>query len=106
MSRSIKAGRTAVVTVAALGIGRATVRCLAELGLRVVMIETAPAALAARDASHRADRSRSRRMTPARTSKPKRLNILGSAFHEVPRMMYRNAHTLDRVLAAAAAAAL
>ena len=45
MSRSIKAGQTAVVTGAALGIGRATARRFAELGLRVVMIDKAPAAL-------------------------------------------------------------
>ena len=87
MSRSIKAGQTAVVTGAALGIGRATARRFAELGLRVVMIDKAPAALAARDASKRADQPRSIRMTPARTSKPKRLNILGSEFHEVRRLM-------------------
>jgi len=47
-NRSIKAGQTAVATGAALGIGRATVRCLAELGLRVVMTDKAPAALAPR----------------------------------------------------------
>jgi NAD(P)-dependent dehydrogenase (short-subunit alcohol dehydrogenase family) len=45
MSVPFQAGQTAVITGAALGIGRATARRLAAEGLRVVMIDQASAAL-------------------------------------------------------------
>lgn len=45
MNLHLKAGQTAVITGAAMGIGRATARRLAGMGLRVVMIDQASAAL-------------------------------------------------------------
>lgn len=47
MSLPFSAGQTAVITGAALGIGRATARRLAKFGLRIVMIDQASPALTA-----------------------------------------------------------